>query len=348
MNDQKLPNDYWTSAEVMKDIFETKVCLAKTHSPAPCNGAIIKAHTIPKSQLQKIPGDGHVYAMRFTAADLAHNDGALTAQKKGVGTFSVLNSFCAAHDKNVFKQVEDDALVFDLHQLTLLHYRTICSELYRKVCFYHMLLHQIEEQQKKKLDKRMMDVLKATAVGQQLGIRDVGSIFMHVATDLFEQKYDQVSALVVHFKKLPSVMTVGGFIPLFDYHGKRSHYIEDLETIAQIVSFNILVSEGHAAVAMLWSKDHDQIKAFADSYIAQKPEHYSTLAIQTAFEFLENTCMRPAWWEGEKPIIRKLLLDRMQSAGVSFEEKRKPHCLTYGGVTYDQWDYDRHEFINVS
>jgi hypothetical protein len=121
-----------------------------------------------------------------------------------------------------------------------------------------------------------------------------------------------------------------------------------LETISQMVSFNILASEGHAAVAMLWSKDHDQIKAFAESYVAQKPEHYSTLAIQTAFEFLENTSMQPAWWEGEKPIVRKLLLDRMQSAGVSLEEKRKPHCLTYGGVTYDQWDYDRHEFINVN
>ena len=72
----------------MKEIFETRVCLAKTHSPDACNGAIIKAHTIPKSQLQKIATDGHVYAMRFTAADLARNDGALTAKKVGVGTFS--------------------------------------------------------------------------------------------------------------------------------------------------------------------------------------------------------------------------------------------------------------------
>jgi hypothetical protein len=253
MAKQKLPNDYWTTAEVMKEIFETRVCLAKTHSPDACNGTIIKAHTIPKSQLQKIATDGHVYAMRFTAADLARNDGALTAKKVGVGTFSVLNSFCATHDNNVFKYIEDDPLVFDGHQITLLHYRTICSELYRKVCSYHTLLHQIKEQEKK-LDKGMMDILKATAVGHQLGIRDVGSAFNRIATDLFAQKYDQVSALVVHFKNLPSVMTVGGFIPLFDYNEQRSHYIEDLETIAQIVSFNILSSEGHAVVAMLWFK----------------------------------------------------------------------------------------------
>jgi hypothetical protein len=51
-----------------------------------------------------------------------------------------------------------------------------------------------------------MGILKAAAVGEQLAIRDVGSAFMRVATDLFAQKYDQVSALVVYFKKLPSVM----------------------------------------------------------------------------------------------------------------------------------------------
>jgi hypothetical protein len=44
---------------------------------------------------------------------------------------------------------------------------------------------------------------------------------------------------------------------------------------------------------MLWFKDHDLVKPFAESFIAQKPEHHATLAIQTAFEFLENTCMEP-------------------------------------------------------
>jgi hypothetical protein len=348
MAQRKLPNDYWTNAEVMKDIFETKVCLAKMHSPDACDGAIVRAHTIPKSQLQKIAAAGHVYAMHFTAADLARNDGAITAKKVGVGTFSVLNCFCATHDNNIFKHIEDDRLIFDPHQLTLLHFRTICSELYRKVCSYHTLLHQIEEQTKKKLAKDLMDILKATAAGQQLGIRDIGSAFTRVAADLFAQKYDQVSALVVHFKKLPSVMTVGAFIPLYDYNGQRSHYIEDFETIAQTVSFNILASAEHAAVAMLWSKNHGQIKPFVESYIAQKPEHYATLAIQTAFEFLENTCMQPTWWEATKPFIQNLLVQRMQTAGASLTENRNEHCLTYGGITYDQWDYDRHEFINVA
>jgi hypothetical protein len=44
---------------------------------------------------------------------------------------------------------------------------------------------------------------------------------------------------------------------------------------------------------------------------------------------------------------RKLLVQRMQTAGMPFE-KRKANCLTYSGVTYDQWEYDRHELLNIN
>ncbi len=124
MAEQKLPADYWTTAEVMRGIFETKVCLAKTHSPDACKGKIISAHTIPRSQLRKIATDGHVYAVAATASDLARDDGKLSAKQYGINEFSVLNCFCATHDNKIFARVEDDPLVFDAHQRTLLHYRT--------------------------------------------------------------------------------------------------------------------------------------------------------------------------------------------------------------------------------
>jgi len=77
MAERTLPTDYWTTAEVMKGIFEAKVCLAKIHSPDGCEGKIIAAHTIPRSQLRKIATNGHVYAIAATATDLARNEGKL-------------------------------------------------------------------------------------------------------------------------------------------------------------------------------------------------------------------------------------------------------------------------------
>ena len=347
MAEGKMSADYWITAEVMKGIFETKVCMAKTHSPDACNGKIIAAHTMPRSQLREIAVDGHVYAVAATPADLVHNEGKLTAKKFGVGQFSVLNCFCAAHDKKIFPHVEDDTLVFDPHQLTLLHYRTLASELYRKVSAYIVGLHQIEEEEKKRpVDKVAVKFLKASAAGTLLGIRDIGTAFERCAKNLFDSKYDDVSALVVHFRKSPSVMTVGGFLPQCDYNAKPIQLIHDTETIAQTVSFNILTSQDHAVLAMLWFKDHYLVRPLAESFVGQNPERYTTLAIQTAFEYLENTCMQPEWWDGQKPVVRNLLVERMQRGGNSFDE-RKADCLTFCGVGFDQWEYDRHEFLNA-
>jgi len=47
-----------------------------------------------------------------------------------------------------------------------------------------------------------------------------------------------------------------------------------------------------------------------------------------------------------REVERATLLRRMEAAGTPFE----PHhadSLTYCGITFDQWDYDRHEFINA-
>ncbi len=98
---------------------------------------------------------------------------------------------------------------------------------------------------------------------------------------------------------------------------------------------------------MLWFRDYDLIKPLADSFIAQSSERYATLAIQTAFEYLENTCMQPTWWEGEKRAVQHLLIERMQRGGNPFEE-RNAACLTFCGVGFDQWDYNRHEFLNAA
>ncbi|WP_369721926.1 hypothetical protein AB8Z38_34055 [Bradyrhizobium sp. LLZ17] len=349
MAERQIPPDYWTTAEVMKGIFETKTCLAKPHSPEPCQGKIVAAHTIPRSQLAKMAPDGHVYAVAGTPADFARTDGQLTAKKYGIRNFSILNCFCATHDNKIFSHIEDDNLVFDGHQLTLLQYRTLASELYRKATAYHSILHQIEQQQKtKRKNKEAIDFLMAHAVGTLAGVRDAGTAFETCATNLFAEKHDQVSALVVHFKKLPSIMTVGGFLAQFDYEGKPLQVLNDLETIAQIVCFNILAAADHATVIFLWPKEHSKIgKQFADSLLAQGSSLYSALAIQTAFEYLENTCVSNDWWETQKPIIRTLLMNRMQSSA-NLIEKRASNSLTFGGVNFDQWDYDRHEFINVA
>ena len=315
-----------------------------------CDSRIVQAHTIPRSQLRQIAIDSHVYSMAAPPADLFQNDGVITAKKIGINKFSVLNCFCAKHDNDLFSSIEDEPLAFSPHQLALLHYRTVASEVYRKVMVHRVTLGRLEEQKKKKPRtaevRARMTLLLSYAYGEDLALRDAGVEFALCEKELFNQTYDGVSALIVHFKKMPSLMPVGGFLPECDYHGNPLQRLGNFKAVCQAVSFNVLAAKGHAALALLWFKGQNVVKSFAESFVALKLERYATLAIQTAFEHLENTCMAPRWWENLRKVEQDLLLRRMQTGGSPFE-KRKPNCLTYCGVTFDDWEYDCQEFINV-
>ena len=101
-----------------------------------------------------------------------------------------------------------------------------------------------------------------------------------------------------------------------------------------------------SAAAMIWRKGDDQCLAFARSYLEQSKHHYTTLAIQTAFEHVENTCVEPCWWESLRLAERKVLVYRLFVAG-SIAQGRTSDCLQYTGITHDDWEFDTFEFINA-
>jgi hypothetical protein len=196
-------------------------------------------------------------------------------------------------------------------------------------------------------NRHKLDVLEQFGYGQELGLRDLGSAFSRCEEQVFASSHDEVSSLIVHFKKLPSILTVGSFIPHSDYNGQRFLGLQDLSRICEGVSFNILVAEGHAIVAFLWFKGDKEIERFVRSYLAQRSDRYSTLAIQTSFEHIENTCIAIPWWEGLKGIHRKALLHRMHFACSPMEEPSL-HGLMYPGFGFDEWEYDRCDWLNAN
>jgi hypothetical protein len=243
--------------------------------------------------------------------------------------------------------VEDVPLTFSPRQLALLHYRTVASELYRKIRMVESTNYQIENlSEKQKRSRDILEYLEAFNEGQKLGMRDGRAAFAECQRILKENDFGALSALIVRFHRMPTIMTVGGFYPEFGFDGIRLQELGDSNKFYETISFNILASEERAAVAMIWSKGHQNPLAFARSYEQQRSSLYTTLAIQASFEHLENTCVQQNWWDGLKKIEQDLLLRRMQVAGSIFEERVRS-SLQYSGVTHDEWGFDRLEYINV-
>lgn len=334
--------EFWATVEAHDRILRMKLCLAES-SASPCASPIIKAHTIPRSQLRRIALDGHVFSASFSLADLHQNDGQLVASRVGINQFSILNCFCANHDKALFTDLEDRPLTYSPRQIALLHYRAVGAELFKKLQALKMSAYDIETFSSK-ADSERLGMMHSLNYGQQLGMMDAGAAFQRAEKEL-ESHANGLSALVVYFRLMPTVMTVGGFLPEFDYdcRGLQTLGTEDR---CQGISFNILAAANRASLCMTWLKGDAVPEGFARSFISQDQNLYTTLAIQTAFEHLENTCVNPTWWNSLKPVEQNLLLLRMRMAGSIFED-RKPNCLSFSGVKHDDWKFDRHEFINI-
>lgn len=345
-----MPTDaeFWSFASTFQRFLRHKLCLAEDPGD-PCNSPIIEAHTIPRSQLKKIAEDGHVYSFDSSLSQLARSDGNIAIKRFGIGQFSVLNCFCGRHDNAIFLDIEDVPLIFSPRQLALLHYRTVASELYRKIRMVEATNHQLEtllKEQKTDWDRRILDDARAFNEGQKLGLRDGRVAFDECQRILNEREYGCLSALIVRFDRMPTIMAVGGFYPEFGFDGLPLQQLGDSQEIYETISFNILASEERAAVVMIWRTGQANPLAFARSYENQPRSLYTTLAIQACFEHLENTCVQQRWWNGLKKVEQDLLLRRMQFAG-SLTEERIASCLQYSGVTHDDWGFRSLEHFNI-
>lgn len=341
-----IPVEYWEGVAAVDKLSKRKMCLASSEE---CNGSIIQAHTIPRSQLDRIAEDGHVSAFQYHGNDLAKNDGQLTVGKRGISQFSVLNCFCKKHDLELFSHVENDELVFDQHQLTLLHYRALGAELYKKQATAESFKRHIDEFRGKKSPDAAAKLmfLELMLEGQNLGLRDIEVSFSQISKALLTEDYDSVSALIVSFEHKPSIMTVGAFAPESDYNGQTLQSLGEENSIVEHVSFSVLCSKERACAALIWLKGSEPGELLARSLVQQKQAQVTTLLIQTAFEYIENTCMNSAWWTSLREVERQVLVRRMQASG-NASALRSARCLTFGGVSFDDWGVSGFEFKNVS
>ena len=128
-----IPPAKWGFTQRHQHILESKECLAGLHERQACSGKIVRAHIIPRSQLNQIATQGHVHAVPTRlSAIMQMQHSTFETTDIGVRKFSVLNCFCARHDKALFAPLEDKPLNFSPEQLTLLHYRAIAAEAYQR------------------------------------------------------------------------------------------------------------------------------------------------------------------------------------------------------------------------
>jgi hypothetical protein len=329
----------WQFAQNHQHILESKECMAGLHGGDTCAGKIVRAHIIPRSQLLQISTQGRVHAVptRLTAVmQMQHS--AFEARNIGVRNFSVLNCFCARHDKVLFAPLEDKPLTFSPKQLSLLHYRAMAAEAYQRRNQEGSA--KAAAQRYKSNDPRrepfywIFHTSSLAAEAAEEALNKTESI-------LEKREYQRIRFFIARFNASPVLLSVGAFRPRCDLYGRE---IQDIMIDGVYVACHILIANNRPALAFTWLRGEKPAEQFAKTFAAQPKQHLTTLAIQTAFEYAEHTCMKREWWQSVDGRKRRSLLNRVRNAN-SLSSQRTGKCLAFRS-TIDDWIVDDLEFGN--
>jgi hypothetical protein len=156
-----------------------------------------------------------------------------------------------------------------------------------------------------------------------------------------QSQHDKIQAVVIRFNQRPSLLSIGAFRPRHDVKGAA---LQRLDPNSAYVALHILAAEDKAVLAITWLRHQKAASRFAESFVAQPREHLTTLAIQTAFEYCEHTCMRRDWWLSLPERKRVGHLKRVERAN-SFGYVRLDKSISFQNRC-DDWGCDSIHFVN--
>jgi hypothetical protein len=299
----------WSFLKRYQGTLDSKECLFKRFGANGCDGRIVNAHMIPRSQLRQIADQGHVHAVPTRLSPIAQmKRSGFAAEDIGIGNFSTLQCFCARHDKALFAPLEDVALTFTREQLTLLHHRAIAAEVYIRGNAEDAAIN--EARKYSSADPQREPFYEAFQI-HSLAASAAEEHFKRTEKMINLSSYDEIQAAIIRFDATPVLLSVCAFRPLHDVIGAK---LQDFSEEAAYIGMHILTVDKKPAVVFTWLKGQRPSQRFARSFCLQPYKQITTLAVQTAFEYAEHTCMRREWWMSISKGWRALLLNRIEMA----------------------------------
>jgi len=129
----------WNAVTTNKKAFQTKKCFAHDVGLGPCEGKIVKAHTVSKGpNLSTISENGMVIQYSVDVPKLIKNGGKIQATAIGIGDASTFYGFCERHDRVLFSCIENEPFTGRAEQCLAIAYRTLSREYYTKDALSHI------------------------------------------------------------------------------------------------------------------------------------------------------------------------------------------------------------------
>lgn len=301
----------------LREEYSEGYCSHPEASPHSCSQGIVRAHTIQRrGGLAEIAENGHVISVKAGVDHIFDNEGRLEPKLVGVRSASTFNGFCGSHDTALFRPVEVGGTTLSAESVFLLTFRAIAYELFTKRAALRGVPIQREMDYGVPffIQAAMQTHLHWSAEGMKRGLADLER-WKTLYDDAYRQNdLSAFSIYAVEFDGVLPVVSCGAFHPEVDFDGNQLQILSRGTAEFDHLAFNLTVLNGVSVAAFGWLGPNDgPAAALVQSFRRLPDGEKSTAVVQLVFEHLENTYLRPSWWDSLSEEWRGFALSKLRS-----------------------------------
>lgn len=262
------------------------------------------SHTLSRSAvLGGITDDtNHVWHFPANAVDEG-------AQPRRVGwrQASTVGGFCARHDHEMFRPLEDARYEGTREQVVLLAYRAVCFELDRKEAALHAMpyLRDHLDRGKPPAEQRQIQQRLATQLaGFSQGVRDLHTAKECASQQLATQQLTGWSFCDVSFEGSLDVASTGTPAPNRDLAGLILQDLARDPPPMQLLYVAPARTTNGWCYVFAWRSAQRAPQRFIDSLLALPERARPSTIVEYCFAFIGNTFFSGAWWDSLSPSER--------------------------------------------
>ncbi|MCJ1881969.1 hypothetical protein [Pseudomonas nitroreducens] len=264
-------------------------------------------------------------SVRAGGDNIFENEGRLEPKLTGVRSASTFNGFCGSHDTALFRPIEVGAATLSAESVFLLTFRAVAYELFTK----RAALRGVPIQREMDfgvpfpLQAGIQTFLHMSAEGMRRGLADLERWKALYDTAYIQSDLSAFSTYAIEFDGVLPVVACGAFHPEVDLGGRQLQILGRGTAEFDHIAFNLTALNGVSVAAFGWLGPSDgPAAAFVQSFRSLPDAEKSTAVIQLAFEHLENSYIRPSWWEALPDEWRSFAMEKFRSGmGLSGAER---------------------------
>jgi hypothetical protein len=308
-----------------------------------CSGKVIEAHSISRNAaLTKIARDHKVYQIDANPFTIAKAQGEPQLKLEYIRSASTFTGFCGSHDSSLFRPIDQGGITPTREQAFLLHYRSLCREIYvkRPTLETNELLREADRGKPVAFQQVVQGLVTARSVSIKDALQQLEKDKATCDNALLIQNFGILQGAFVRFHKAPALACAGYTQPTFDFAGNEIQDITDMSTPFLNLSFTLVPDDTGGVAVFSWLPDADAAcRPFVQSFMGLNDDRKSDALVLYIFDSFENFAAEPGWWESLHGTAKDdLIWNAMNGTDAAFAYDSA--TLIPGAERFADWDVE--------